>query len=226
MISCITAVVERDVGAGLDLAVDVGVVGDRSRRADRRTISFVPRRRACLKNDERDRMVGGRVGAGDDRDVGVDDVAVGGRDRAPSRPPRTARRRSRRDRGGCSGRRCWCRSPRGSASGTGTPLRWSTSPTRTRRSRPGPLLVADLRPGGCAIEIERLVPARLAEVRASPRRSPRAPGLRRRLRPSAGLIAACTSTRQRALRVGVLAADQRRRQALRGSARSPSRSGP
>jgi hypothetical protein len=45
------AVVEGDVGAGLDLAVDVGVVGDPlAARVDddqRR-----PRRRACLKKDE------------------------------------------------------------------------------------------------------------------------------------------------------------------------------
>ena len=42
----------------------------------------VPRRRACLKNERRDRVVGGGVAAGDDRHVGVDHVAVGGGHRA------------------------------------------------------------------------------------------------------------------------------------------------
>ena len=45
-------------------------------------MSFVPRRRACLKNDDATGWLAVVLRAGEDRDVGVDDVAVGGRDRA------------------------------------------------------------------------------------------------------------------------------------------------
>ena len=75
------AVVEGDVGAGLDLAVDVGVVGDPlAPRVDHDQLRAAPPR--LLEERRRDRVVRGRVRAGEDRDVGVDDVAVGRRDRA------------------------------------------------------------------------------------------------------------------------------------------------
>ena len=78
-------VVEGDVGAGLELAEDVGVVGDLvGARID------VDERRAApprlLEERRRDGVIGGRVGAGDDRDVGVGDVAVGRRHRAGPDP--------------------------------------------------------------------------------------------------------------------------------------------
>ena len=81
MISCIMAVVEGHVGARLELAVDVGVVGhlvgprvdvdDRGAEAAR-----------LLEEARRHRVVGGGVAAGDDGHVRVDHVAVGGGDRA------------------------------------------------------------------------------------------------------------------------------------------------
>ena len=74
-------VVEGHVGARLELAVDVGVVGhlvgprvdvdDRGAEAAR-----------LLEEARRHRVVGGGVAAGDDGHVGVDHVAVGGGDRA------------------------------------------------------------------------------------------------------------------------------------------------
>ena len=74
-------VVERDVGAGLELAEDVGVlghrVGPRVDVDDRR-----PAAPGLLEERRGDRVVRGRVAAGDDGHVGVDHVAVGGGDRA------------------------------------------------------------------------------------------------------------------------------------------------
>ena len=70
-----TAVVERDVGAGLELAEDVGVlghpVGPRVDVDDRRALAL-----GLLEERRGDRVVGGGVAAGDDRDVGVHHVAV------------------------------------------------------------------------------------------------------------------------------------------------------
>ena len=75
------AVVEGDVGAGLDLAVDVGVVGDPlAARVDDDQLRPAPA--GLLEERRGDRVVGRRVRAGEDRDVGVDDVAVGRRHRA------------------------------------------------------------------------------------------------------------------------------------------------
>ena len=74
-------VVERDVGAGLELAVDVGVVGDPvAPRVDVDDLRAAAPR--LLEEGRRDRVVRGRVAAGEDRDVGVHDVAVGRGDRA------------------------------------------------------------------------------------------------------------------------------------------------
>ena len=74
------AVVERDVGARLDLAEDVGVVGDAlAAHVDHHQLGAASTR--LLEERRCDRVVGGRVGAGEDGDVGVDDVAVGRRHR-------------------------------------------------------------------------------------------------------------------------------------------------
>ena len=71
------AVVERDVGAGLDLAEDVGVVGHLVGSGvdvdDRGSVAA-----GLLEERRRDRVVGGGVAAGDDRHVRVHHVAVGG----------------------------------------------------------------------------------------------------------------------------------------------------
>ena len=71
------AVVERDVGARLELAEDVGVVGHLVGPGvdvdDRGAVAP-----GLLEERRRDRVVGGRVAAGDDRHVGVHHVAVGG----------------------------------------------------------------------------------------------------------------------------------------------------
>src|SRR6185437_8954474 len=79
------AVVERDVGAGLQLAVDVRVVGHlvgaRVDIDDRRAVAP-----GLLEEAGGDRVVGRRVAAGDDRDLGVDHVAVGRGDRAGTDP--------------------------------------------------------------------------------------------------------------------------------------------
>ena len=64
-------------------------------------------------------------------------------------------------------------------------------------------------------EVERLVPARLAERRHHLVVVDESAGLAPALRPSAGLVAADVH-RQRPLRVGVLAPDQRLREPLRG----------
>jgi hypothetical protein len=53
----------------------------------------------------------------------------------PSRSPPSARRPTRRGRAACNGRRCWCRSPAGSASGRDRPPRSSIWPSRSRQSR-------------------------------------------------------------------------------------------
>src|SRR3954449_1685378 len=75
------AVVEGDVRAGLDLAVDVGVVGDPlAPRVDHDELR--PAAAGLLEERRRDRVVGRRVRARQDRDVGVDDVAVRRRHRA------------------------------------------------------------------------------------------------------------------------------------------------
>ena len=83
--SCMIAVVERDVGAGLELAVDVRVVGHlvgpRVHVDDRRAVAA-----GLLEEAGGDRVVSGRVAAGDDRDLGVHHVAVGGGDRAGADP--------------------------------------------------------------------------------------------------------------------------------------------
>src|SRR5579864_3087237 len=77
------AVVEGDVGAGLELAVDVRVVGHlvgpRVHVDDRGAVAA-----GLLEERGSDRVVRGRVAAGDDRDPGVLDVAEGRRDRAGS----------------------------------------------------------------------------------------------------------------------------------------------
>jgi hypothetical protein len=71
------AVVEGDVRARLDLAEDVGVVGDPfAPRVDDDQLGAAS---ACLLEERRgDGMVGRRVRPGEDRNVGVDDVAVRG----------------------------------------------------------------------------------------------------------------------------------------------------
>ena len=75
------AVVEGDVGARLDLAEDVGVVGDPlATHVDHHELR--PAAARLLEERRGDGVVGGRVGAGEDGDVGVDDVAVGRRHRA------------------------------------------------------------------------------------------------------------------------------------------------
>ena len=75
------AVVERDVGAGLYLAEDVGVIGDAlAPRVDDDQLRAAAAR--LLEERRRHRMVRRRVRPGQDRHVGVDDVAVGRRDRA------------------------------------------------------------------------------------------------------------------------------------------------
>ena len=71
-------VVERHIGAGSDkkmLACSATVPA----RVDVDDLGAAPR---LLEERRRHLGVGGRVAAGDDRDVGVLDVAVGGRDRA------------------------------------------------------------------------------------------------------------------------------------------------
>ena len=69
-------VVEGHVRAGLELAVDVGVVGDPlAPRVHHDQLRAAPLR--LLEEARRHRVVRGRVRAGEDRDVGVDDVAVG-----------------------------------------------------------------------------------------------------------------------------------------------------
>ena len=71
------AVVERDVGAGLELAEDVGVIGHlvgaRVHVDDRGAVAP-----GLLEERRGDRVVSRGVAAGDDRHVGVHHVAVGG----------------------------------------------------------------------------------------------------------------------------------------------------
>ena len=221
MITCMTRVVEGDVGAGLDLAVHVGVVGDALAARGSTTISLVPRRRACLKNVAGDRVVGGRVGAGEDRDVGVDDVAVGRRHRARADRPRAAPPRTRRGTAACSGRRCWCRSRRGSASGRGRPPRWSTWPSRSRRSRPARARRGS--PSGARRRGRAPRPRWPRGSAASPRRSRRG---RRACAAPPPLSSPRTSPRQRALGVGRPRGGSAAWSAAAACARSPSRSGP
>src|SRR5690349_2666315 len=87
-------VVEGDVGAGLELAVDVRVVrhlvGPRIHVDDRRAVAP-----GLLEEAGGDRVVRGRVAAGDDGHAGVPDVAVGGGDRPGADPLE-----QRRDAGG------------------------------------------------------------------------------------------------------------------------------
>ena len=116
-------VVEGDVGAGLDAAVALGVVGDISAGAGRPRSAWCRRLRACLKKVAATGWFAVVLEPVISADVGVLDVAEDVRHRAASRSSRAAPPRSRRGTAACSGRRCSCRSPRASASGTGRPLR-------------------------------------------------------------------------------------------------------
>ena len=69
-------VVERHVRAGLDLAVVVGVLGDRA-GARVHVDDLRAAAAGLLEERARDRVVRGRVRPGDDHDVGVGHVAVG-----------------------------------------------------------------------------------------------------------------------------------------------------
>ena len=154
------------------------------------TISFVPRLAACLKNVAATGWLAVGVGAGEQEQVGVLRVAedVGhraGADALPAGP-----RPTRRGRGGCSDRRCWCRGPPASASGRGTPPRCEhlaePNPARAR----GPCCRLDRRAAATAMRSSASSQRRLAEGRHAPRRNRRPPVLRRRARRDLAATAA------------------------------------
>jgi hypothetical protein len=197
------AVVEGDVGARLDLAEDVGVVGDPlAPRVDDDQLRTAPPR--LLEERRGDRVVRGRVRAGEQRDVGVDDVAVGRRDRAgaDALEQRRHRRRVAEARAVVDVVRAEAR-PDQLLEEVGLLVR------ALRRSeagdRPRAVLGVDPLELGRR-ELERLLPGRLAEVRHDLVVVDHPAG------PLAPAALAAHVLRERALRVAD--ADQRRRQAL------------
>src|SRR3954454_11086328 len=199
------AVVEGDVGAGLDLAVDVGVVGDPlAARVDDDQLR--PAAPGLLEERRRDRVVGRRVRAREDRDVGVEDVAVGRRDRAGADALE-----QRRDARGVAQARAVVDVVRPEAGADELlekvgllvgALRRAEAGDRRRAVRRVDLLQA------ARGELERLLPRRLAEVGEDlvvvdePARLALLVGL------------AAHVLRERPLRIARLAADERGREAL------------
>ena len=156
------AVVERDVGARLDLAEDVGVLGDAlAARVDDDQLRAAPAR--LLEERGRDGVVGRRVRAGEDRDVGVDDVAVGRRDRAGADALQ-----QRGDARGVAQARAVVDVVRAEARADQLLEEVGLLVGALRRAeagdRAGAVAVVDLLEPGRR-EVERLLPGRLAEVR-------------------------------------------------------------
>ena len=153
-----------DVAARLELQHVAGVAGDAlvlpARVHDDQLGAALGR---VLEEGGGDGMVLGRPRADDDDAVAVLGRRERRRDRAGVRRPPSAPPRRRRGTAACSGRRCWCRSPAGSASGTDRPPRWSPWPSRSRRSP------CRRRAGGCVFRPEAALSSassqrRLAEV--------------------------------------------------------------
>src|SRR3954463_14082581 len=200
------AVVEGDVRAGLDLAVDVGVVGDPlAARVDDDELRAAAT--GLLEERRRDGVVGRRVRAGEDGDVGVDDVAVGGRHGA---------RADALEEGGDARRVAQARAvvdvvrAEARADELLEEIRLLVGALRRAEAGdgPGPVLFVDgLQPAGG--DVERLFPRRLAEVRQDLVVVDEPAGLLARVGLAAHVV------RERPLRVARLTADERRRQALR-----------
>ena len=204
------AVVERDVGAGLDLAVDVRVVGDPlAAGVDHDELRAATAR--LLEERRRDGVVRGRVRPGEDRDVRVDDIAVGRRHRTGA-DTLEQRRDARRVAQACAvvdvvraeARADELLEEVGLLVGA---LRGAEPGDRPRAALRVDLL--ELRGG----EVQRLLPRGLAEVRQDlvvvdePARL---------LPAAAGAALAAHVRAQRALRVARLTSDQRHREALLG----------
>ncbi len=199
------AVVERDVGARLDLAEHVGVVGDPlAPHVDDDQLRAAPPR--LLEERRRDGVVRRRVRARQDRHVGVDDVAVRRR-----HGPGADALEQRGDARGVAQARAVV-DVVGPEPGADQLLEEVGLLVRAlRRAEPGDrprsvLAVDPLQPG--RHEVERLLPRRLAEVRQhlvvvdEPARLAAPPA-----RPA-------HVARERALGVGPFAPDQRHRQPL------------
>src|SRR4051794_29371323 len=200
------AVVEGDVGAGLDLAVDVGVVGDPlAARVDDDELR--PAAAGLLEERRGDRVVRRRVRAREDRDVGVDDVAVGRGDGAGADAFE-----QRRDARGVAQARAVVDVVRREARADQLLEEVGLLVGALRRAeagdRRGAVLVVDFLEAARG-EVERLLPRGLAEVGEDLVVVDEAA----RLLLLVGLAAHVV--RQRALRVARLAPDERRRQALR-----------
>ena len=200
-------VVEGHVRAGLQLAVDVGVVGDPlAPRVDHDQGRAAPP--GLLEEARRDRVVRRRVRAGEDRHVGVHDVAVGGRHRA--------RAHALEQRGHARG----VAQPRAVVDVVGAEARADqlleevgllVRALGRAESGDGAGAALGVDPGEpLGGERQRLLPARLAEVGEDLVVVNEPAGLVPAAAPLALDVAG-----QRALRVGVLAADQGRGQALR-----------
>ena len=198
------AVVEGDVRARLDLAEDVGVLGDPlAPRVDDDQLRAAPP--GLLEERRGDGVVRGRVGPREDRHAGVDDVAVGGRDRAGADALE-----QRGDAGGVAQARAVVDVVGAEARADQLLEEVGLLVGALRRAeagdRPRAVLAVDgLQAAGR--QVERLLPRRLAEVRHD------LVVVDDPARPLAPAALAAHVGAERALRVGD--ADQRRREALR-----------